>query len=70
MINHAVSFNTPIIHVAVAVADTDETYGAYAAAENISSNNIHNLEDPLGCLEDPLDLGRTLVGKDIGSRTQ
>ena len=35
MINHAVSFNTPIIHVAVAVADTDETYGAYAAAEKI-----------------------------------
>ena len=48
----------------------DAAYGAYAAAENNSSNNINNLEDPLGCLEDPLDLGRTLVGKDIGSRTQ
>ena len=46
------------------------------AAEKNSSNNIHNLEDPLGCLEnplgcleDPLDLGRTLVEKDSGSRT-
>ena len=42
MINHAVSFNTPIIHVAVAVADTDETYGAYAAAENDTFNDIIN----------------------------
>ena len=41
MINHAVSFNTPIIHVAVAVADTDETYGAYAAAENNTFNNAN-----------------------------
>ena len=42
MINHAVSFNTPIIHVAVAVADTDETYGAYAAAEDDTFNNTRN----------------------------
>ena len=82
----------PIVHVAGAdagavagaVADTDEIYGAYAAAEIMSSNNINNLVDPLrclvdplgclvdplGCLVDPLDLGRTLVGKDIGSSTQ
>ena len=35
--------HTPIIHVAVtvadAVADADETYGAYAAAENNAVNN-------------------------------
>ena len=42
MINHAVSFNTPIIHVAVAVADTDETYGAYAAAEDDNFDNTRN----------------------------
>ena len=44
MINHAVSFNTPIIHVAVAVtdADTDETYGVYAAAEDDTFNNTEN----------------------------
>ena len=44
MINHAVSFNTPIIQiaVAVAVADTDETYGAYAAAEDVTFNNTKN----------------------------
>ena len=42
MINHAVSFNTPIIHVAVAVADTDETYGAYAAAEDDTFDNTRN----------------------------
>ena len=32
----------PIIHVAVAVADTDETYGAYAAAEDDTFNNTGN----------------------------
>ena len=32
----------PIIHVAVAVADTDETYGAYAAAEDDTFNNTRN----------------------------
>ena len=42
MINHAVSFHTPIIHVAVAVADTDETYGAYAAAEKNTFTNTNN----------------------------
>ena len=30
----------PIIHVAGAVTDTDETYGAYVAAENNTFNNI------------------------------
>ena len=42
MINHAVSvsFNTPIIHVAAAA--TDETYGAYVAAENNTFNNTNN----------------------------
>ena len=29
------------IHVADAVADTDETYGAYAAAENNTFNNAN-----------------------------
>ena len=42
MINHVVSFNTPIIHVAAAVADTDETYGAYAAAEDDTSTDTRN----------------------------
>ena len=32
----------PIIHVAVAVADTDETYGAMAAVENNTSPNTNN----------------------------
>ena len=31
------------IHVADAVADTDETYGAYAAAENDTFNNANGL---------------------------
>ena len=30
------------IHVADAVADTDETYGAYAAAEDDTFNNTRN----------------------------
>ena len=32
----------PIIHVAVAVADTDETYGAQAAAEKNTFTNTNN----------------------------
>ena len=34
--------HAPIIHVAGAVTDTDETYGAYVAAENNTFNNINN----------------------------
>ena len=32
----------PIVHVAVAVADTDETYGAQAATENDIFTNLNN----------------------------
>ena len=31
--------HAPIIHVAGTFTDTDETYGAYVAAENSTSNN-------------------------------
>ena len=34
--------HAPIIHVAGAVTDTDETYGAYVAAENNTFNNTSN----------------------------
>ena len=34
--------HAPIIHVAGAVTDTDETYGAYVAAENNTFNNTNN----------------------------
>ena len=34
--------HVPIIHVAGAVTDTDETYGAYVAAENNTFNNTNN----------------------------
>ena len=34
--------HAPIIHVAGALTDTDETYGAYVAAKNSSLNNINN----------------------------
>ena len=34
--------HAPIIHVAGAVTDRDETYGAYVAAENSTFNNIIN----------------------------
>ena len=34
--------HAPIFHVAVAVADTDETYGAYAAAEDDTNNTRNN----------------------------
>ena len=34
--------HAPIIHVAGAVTDTDETYGAYVAAENNTFNNNSN----------------------------
>ena len=34
--------HAPIIHVAGAVTDTDETYGAYIAAENNTFNNTSN----------------------------
>ena len=42
MINQPGLFNPPIIHVAVAVADTDETYGAQAAAEKNTFTNANN----------------------------
>ena len=35
-------FMPPTIHVAGAVTDTDETYGAYVAAENNTFNNINS----------------------------
>ena len=34
--------HAPIIHVAGAFTDTDETYGAYVAAENNTFNNTSN----------------------------
>ena len=34
--------HAPIIHVAGAFTDTDETYGAYVAAENNTFNNTNN----------------------------
>ena len=34
--------HAPIIHVAGSVTDTDETYGAYVAAENNTYNNTYN----------------------------
>ena len=34
--------HAPIVHVAVAVADTDETYGAQAAADKNTFNNTNN----------------------------
>ena len=34
--------HAPIIHVAGAVTDTDETYGAYVAAENNTFTNNNN----------------------------
>ena len=34
--------HAPIIHVAGAFTDMDETYGAYVAAENNTFNNINN----------------------------
>ena len=34
--------HTPIIHVASAVTDTDETYGAYVTVGNNTFNNTNN----------------------------
>ena len=38
--------HAPIIHVAGAFTDTDETYGAYVAAENSTFNNTNNNINP------------------------
>ena len=45
--------HTPIFHVAGATTDTDETYGAYVAAENKTFNDIGNSNM---CLKRVLDL--------------
>ena len=34
--------HAPIIHVACAITDTDEPYGAYAAAESNTFNDTNN----------------------------